>query len=69
MTAVASGKNLIAKVCYGDLKVELIAEGAVWNPDIADDLIKRVKFLWRDSLESMVETSAWEMVDSDEEED
>ena len=69
MIFVANTKNLIAKVSYGDLKVELIAEGAVWNPDIADDLIKRVKNLWQNSLQSMADTNAWEMVDSDEEED
>lgn len=64
---MAVGKNLIAKVCYGDLKVELTAEGASWNPDVADDLIARVKTLWRDSLESMMETNAWEAVDADDE--
>ena len=63
---MALSKNLIARVTYADLRVELIAEGAVWNPDIADDLIARVKNLWRDSLESMVETNAWKMVDADE---
>jgi hypothetical protein len=63
---VASSRNLIAKVTYADLRVELIAEGAVWNPDVADDLIARVKNLWRDSLESMVETNAWKMVDADD---
>jgi hypothetical protein len=63
---MALSKNLIARVTYSDLRVELIAEGAVWNPDIADDLIARVKNLWRDSLESMVETNAWKMVDADE---
>jgi hypothetical protein len=63
---MAGSKNLIARVTYSDLRVELIAEGAVWNPDIADDLIARVKVLWRDSLESMVETNAWKMVDVDD---
>jgi hypothetical protein len=63
---MAGSKNLIARVTYADLRVELIAEGAVWNPDIADDLIARVKVLWRDSLESMVETNAWKMVDVDD---
>jgi hypothetical protein len=67
--SVANTKNLIAKVSYGDLKVELIAEGAVWNPDIADDLIKRVKGLWHNTLEAMAETNAWEMVDADEDDD
>lgn len=66
---MAVGKNLTAKVTYGDLKVELIAEGASWNPDVADDLIKRVKSLWRDSLESMLETNAWHSVDVDQEEE
>jgi hypothetical protein len=28
-------KNLIARITYGDLKVELIAESASWNPDVA----------------------------------
>lgn len=64
---MAISKNLIAKVTYGDLKVELVAEGASWNPDVADDLIKRVSALWKDSLESMLETNAWNTVDVDEE--
>ena len=49
---MASGKNLIARVAYGDLRVEVIAEGASWNPDIAD--------------EAMMETSAWEAADADD---
>ena len=66
---MAVGKNLTAKVTYADLKVELIAEGASWNPDVADDLIKRVKVLWRDSLESMLETNAWNAVDVDQDDE
>lgn len=66
---MAINKSLIAKVIYGDLKVELIAENASWNPDVADDLIKRVSMLWKDSLESMVETNAWKLVDADEDDD
>jgi hypothetical protein len=66
---MAISKNLIAKVTYGDLRVELIAEGASWNPDVADDLIKRVSNLWKQSLDSMMETNAWKLVDSDEEDD
>jgi hypothetical protein len=66
---MAISKNLIAKVTYGDLRVELIAEGASWNPDVADDLIKRVNNLWKESLNSMMETNAWKLVDSDEEDD
>lgn len=64
---MATGKNLIAKVSYGDLQVTLTAEGASWNPDVADDLTKRVRQLWRDALEAMQETNAWVSVDADEE--
>lgn len=60
-------KNLIVVVSYGELTVELTAEGASWNPDVADDLIKRVSVLWKDSLTSMNETNSW--VSSDEDED
>lgn len=63
---MASGRNLIARVSFGDLKVELIAEGASWNPDIADDLMKRVKALYRDSVETMIETNAWGVDDDDD---
>jgi len=60
---MAISKNLIAKVTYGELRVELIAEGASWNPDVADDLIKRVNNLWKESLNAMVETNAWQLID------
>tara|TARA_B110000285_G_scaffold135507_1_gene151832 strand:+ start:15 stop:212 length:198 start_codon:yes stop_codon:yes gene_type:complete len=60
-------KNLIVVISYGELTVELTAEGASWNPDVADDLIKRVSVLWKDSLTSMNETNSW--VSSDEDED
>lgn len=66
---MASNKNLIAKITYGDLRVELIAEGASWNPDVADDLIKRISSLWRESLDAMLETNSWKVIDTDDEDD
>jgi len=51
------------------LRVELVAEGASWNPDVADDLVKRVGMLWRDSLDAMLETNSWKLVDVDEDDD
>jgi hypothetical protein len=65
----ASNRSLIAKLQYGDLIVTLTAEGASWNPDVADDLIKRVGTLWKDSLTSMLETNTWQAVDPDYEDD
>jgi hypothetical protein len=64
-----SNRSLIAKLQYGDLIVTLTAEGASWNPDVADDLIKRVGTLWKDSLTSMLETNTWQAVDPDYEDD
>jgi len=60
---MAFSKSIIVRLSYGDLKLEFTAEGASWNPDVADDFIRRTKTLWRDALESMVETNAWDEVD------
>ena len=65
----ANTRSLIAKLQYGDLTVTLTAEGASWNPDVADDLIKRVGTLWKESLQSMLETNTWMAYDSDNEDE
>jgi len=64
-----ASRSLIAKLQYGDLVVTLTAEGASWNPDVADDLIKRVGVLWKESLASMLDTNTWHAVDPDYEDD
>lgn len=61
-------RSLIAKLQYGDLRVELVAEGASWNPDVADDLIKRVNNLWKESLVSMLDTNTWNSFDPESDE-
>lgn len=65
----ANNRSLIAKLQYGDLIVTLTAEGASWNPDVADDLIKRVSTLWREALDAMLETNTWVAMDADHEDD
>lgn len=65
----SSNRSLIAKLQYGDLRVELTAEGASWNPDVADDLIKRVATLWKEALDAMLETNTWLAYDSDTDDD
>jgi hypothetical protein len=47
---------------FGDLRVELTAEQASWNPDVVDDMISRLSRLWKESLQAMVETNTWEEV-------
>lgn len=66
---MASNRSLIARLQYGELVVTLTAEGASWNPDVADDLIKRVGALWKDSLTTMLDTNTWQAVDTDYEDD
>lgn len=66
---MAHGKNVTAEIFYGDLRVKLTAENASWNPDVVDDLTTRAANLWRQSLESMLETNAWQAIDIDEYED
>ena len=57
------------EVMFGDLRVEITAEQASWNPDVVDDMISRLSRLWRESLQAMVETGTWEEVlDVDEDE-
>ena len=66
---MASGKTVTARVTFADLLVELTAEQASWNPDIVDDMISRVSRLWKEALQSMVDTGTWEEVlDIDEDE-
>lgn len=66
---MAAGKTVTARVTFADLLVELTAEQASWNPDIVDDMISRISRLWKEALQSMVETGTWEEVlDLDEDE-
>lgn len=64
-----NNRSLIAKLQYSDLVVTLTAEGASWNPDVADDLIKRVAMLWREALGAMLESNTWHAVDVDNEDE
>lgn len=65
---MAIGKSVTAEINYGDLRVKLTAENASWNPDVVDDLVKRMGNLWKESLEAMMETNAWVAVDVDDDE-
>ena len=64
---MAVSKNLIARISYGELQVMLTAESASWNPDVADDLVKRIGALFKESLESMQEIGVWDPATADEE--
>lgn len=56
---MAVSRDITVRIIYGDVMVEVTAEGVSWSPDVADDLIKRVNGLWKSTLESMHETDSW----------
>jgi len=43
--------------------------GNMWNPDVADDVMRRAKAMWRDALEAMNDTDTWNSVSVAEDED
>ena len=43
-------RDLNASMSYGDIRVDITAEGASWNPDIADDLAKRLCEMFRSAV-------------------
>lgn len=63
--------DLIARITYGDIEVEMTAEGASWNPDVASDLISRTGLLWKEALTTLKESGLLEdsLIDDDPEDD
>ena len=53
-------RDMVARISYQDFQVEFVAEGASWNPDVADDLIKRVFMLFEGGIRTLVENGLYE---------
>lgn len=71
-----TSKDMVIRIVYDDIRCELIAEGASWSPDVADDMTARIKDLWKAAMETIVESGAYELRygasagdDSEDEED
>ena len=69
-----ASKDMIVRIVYDDIRCELIAEGASWSPDIADDMVARIKDLWTATMATIVESGAYELryaqrVEEEEEEE
>lgn len=65
----APSKDMICRVAYGDIYVQLVAENASWSPDVADDLIKRMSILWADAVKTIVESGILEISLAEESEE
>ena len=61
-----SGRDIMLRVSYGELQVLLVAEGVSWSPDVANDMIARIRPLWRDALTDFKELGYLEDYDEDD---
>jgi len=46
--------DITVHVGYADMRCVLHAEGVSWSPDVADDMVRRMATLWKESLETAV---------------
>lgn len=62
---------MYACVSYKNIRVEMTAEGCSWNPDIANDMISRIREMFDATMKTVVEYEGIEFEDDedDEEED
>lgn len=59
-------RDMSLHLAYLDLHLGIVAQGVGWNPDIADDMVNRMKALLDQSLYTLHEYG--HMGDSDDEE-
>lgn len=64
----APSRDAIVRICYGEFVVHLVAEGHSGNPDVMNDLTRRGMELFKQGIESVVESGVMdvEVVDDDE---
>jgi len=61
-----SFKDLSMHAMYGEIRCSIIAEGASWSPDVANDMINRMHELWYNTLHELYQFG---MLGAEEEED
>ena len=66
-----SPRNISLHLRYLDLNLALMSEGSSWSPDIADDMVSRMKQYFDNTLYTMAEYSLVEseLVQEEDEED
>jgi hypothetical protein len=62
----APTKDAMIRIAYGELYVQMVAEGHAGNPDVMDDLTRRAIEAFRQAAVTVVETG---IMDVDVEED
>ena len=68
---MAIQKDLVACIEFGELRVDLRAEGTPYNPDVLDDLVRRASDLWTNAVRIAIDTGLMDraVLDEDEDED
>jgi hypothetical protein len=61
-----SFKDLSMHAMYGEIRCSIIAEGASWSPDVANDMVNRMHELWYNTLHELYQFG---MLGEEEEED
>lgn len=54
-------------VRWGDIQVGIQADGVAWNPDVASDMVSRVKDLWNSTLAEAKANGFFDIMDMDDE--
>lgn len=47
------------RIMYDDIRCELVSEGTSWSPDVANDMVARIKDLWQAAMTTIVESGAY----------
>jgi len=63
----APTKDAMIRIAYGELYVQMVAEGHAGNPDVLDDMTRRAIDAFRMAAQAVVETGIMD-VDVEEEE-
>lgn len=49
-------KDIVMRVGVGEVYAMMVAEGSAWSPDVAKDMVSRLDELWRNTIETAVES-------------
>jgi len=64
---MSQSRDVAMRMSYGELAVQVIAEGVAWSPDVADDMVRRTSELWCNAVANLAAYGIFEMPDADEE--
>jgi len=64
---MAINKDIAIRMSWGEFSIQLVAEGSSWNPDVANDLVKRATESFKDGINTLMEQGLLDVEDVDDE--